>query len=127
MIVAPLAQTARQIVRPPFDAPAAMAAYMNANVPTEALVETWEPEMGFLTDHNYHYPEQIRLNTAVKYIWQGGPPPAQGYEFVQTQLPDYILVGAFAKWVEMYPPVVLTAYTLQTTIGAYELYALTPP
>jgi hypothetical protein len=127
-IVVPLAMIVWDIVAPPFNAPAAMADYMNANVPPSAVVETWEPEMGFLTDHNYHFPQQILLNTAVKYVWQGGPPPAAEYDFVQTHQPQYLLVGAFARWVTMYPAELLTRhYTLQTQIGGYELYQLTSP
>jgi hypothetical protein len=128
MILVPLAQTGRQIVAPPFNAPAALADYLNAHVSREALIETWEPEMGFLTDHNYHYPPQIRLNTAVGHIWQGGASPAEGYDFVQTERPAYVLVGAFARWVEMYPPELLAErYTRVTTVGAYELYAIREP
>jgi len=124
MIVLPLGKTAWQIVSPPFNAPAAMAAYLNANVPREALIETWEPELGFLTNHTYHFPPQILLNTAVQYIWQGGTPPAQDYDFVRTERPTYVLVGEFARWVNMYPPDVLAEahYTFVTNIEAYELY-----
>jgi hypothetical protein len=125
MIVLPLAQTAKSVVRPDFNAPAAMAAYMNEHVPLNALVETWEPEMGFLTDHNYHYPPQTLLNTAVGFIWLNKPAPAEEYAFVQTQSPDYVLVGGFGRWVQMYPADWLAAhYRLETTIGGYELYAL---
>jgi 4-amino-4-deoxy-L-arabinose transferase-like glycosyltransferase len=125
MIVVPLGKTAWQIVSPTYNAPAAMAAYLNENVPREALIETWEPELGFLTDHNYHFPPQILLNTAVKYVWQNGTPPAQEYNFVQTEQPEYVLVGAFAQWVGMYPPELLAGrYALVTRIGAYELYAV---
>jgi hypothetical protein len=125
MIVLPLGQTAKDIVLPPFNAPAAMAAYLERNVPTDALIETWEPEMGFLTDHNYHFPPALLLNTAVGYIWYGGPPPSDEYRFVETQRPAYVLVGEFARWVELYPMDWLEQnYRLLTQIGAYELYEL---
>jgi hypothetical protein len=128
MILVPLAQTGRQVVAPPFNAPAVMAEYLDAHVPTDVLIETWEPEIGFLTNHNYHYPPQILLNTAVGYIWQGGKPPSEDYDFVQTERPDYVLVGAFARWVNMYPPELLAErYALVTTVGAYELYARQQP
>ena len=124
MIVLPMGQTIPEIVAPPFNTPVAMAAYLDENVSREALIETWEPEMGFLTDHNYHFPPPLLLNTTVGYKWLGGPSPAQEYDFVQTEFPDYVLVGEFARWVELYPLDVLkTHYRLVTTIGAYELYA----
>ena len=123
-LVVPLGQTARQIILPGANTPAMMAAYLDAHIPRGALIETWEPEMGFLTDHNYHFPPALLLNKAVGYIWLNGTPPAQSYDFVQTQHPAYVLVGAFARWVNLYPMDVLTArYQLITRIGGYELYA----
>ncbi len=125
MIVLPLGQTIKNVVSPPFNAPAVMGAYLNENVSQEALIETWEPEMGFLTDHNYHFPPPLLLNNAVGYIWLGGAPPAEKYDFVQVEQPDYVLVGEFARWVELYPADFLAEhYHLVTTIGAYDLYAL---
>lgn len=125
VIVLPAAQIVKSVVRPDFNAPAAMAAYLDEHVPQDAVVETWEPEMGFLTDHNYHYPPQLLLNKAIGFIWLNKPSPADGYDFVQTQSPDYVLVGAFGRWVQMYPADWLAArYQLETTIGGYELYAL---
>ena len=123
MIVLPLGQTARSIVMPSLNAPIAMATYMNENVPSQALIETWEPEMGFLTDHNYHFPPQLLLNTAVGYVWLNGKPPAQEYDFVQTQSPEYVLVGGFARWVSLYPADWLAKhYQLVTHMGGYELF-----
>jgi hypothetical protein len=125
MIVIPLAQTARPIVSPGMNTPALMATYLNEHISREALIETWEPEMGFLTGHNYHFPPPSLLNDAIGYIWLNRPAPAQSYTFVQDQSPDYVLVGAFARWVDLYPADWLAEhYSLVTTIGAYELYAL---
>ncbi|MEZ4638897.1 MAG: hypothetical protein R2856_28715 [Caldilineaceae bacterium] len=123
MIVLPLAQSALNTLRPGENTPLAMARFMDAEVPEDALVETWEPEMGFLTDHKYHYPPAGLLNTAVGYIWLDGPPPADSYDFVQTEMPEYVLVGEFARWVDLYPADTLAeSYVSVTQIGAYELY-----
>lgn len=123
MVLLPLGKTVRDVVAPPFNAPAAMAAYMDAHVPREALVETWEPEMGFLTDHNYHFPTTGLLAKAVRYSALGGPPPSQEYDFVQVHSPDYVLVGEFSKGVDLYPADVLAiGYQRATRIGQYELY-----
>jgi hypothetical protein len=125
MIVRPLGQIARQIIFPPFNGPAAMAAYLDEHVPRGALIETWEQEMGFLTDHNYHFPPTLLQNTAIGHIWLGKPSPAQEYTFIQEHWPDYVLVGWFARWTELYPPDLLaTHYKLVTTIGEYQLFAL---
>jgi 4-amino-4-deoxy-L-arabinose transferase-like glycosyltransferase len=125
MIALPLAQTTADVVFPPFNGPKAMAAYLDQNVPPTALIETWEPEIGFLTDLNYHFPPQAALYQAVSYIWLGKTPPSENYQFVWDNLPDYVLVGAMARWVGMYPVDKLAEhYSLVTTVGAYELYAL---
>jgi hypothetical protein len=128
MIIVPFGQTVHHLVAPDFNGPAAMAAYMNEHVAPDALVETWEPEMGFLTDHNYHFPPPLLLNNAVAHIWLEGPSPAEKYDFVQANHPEYVLVGAFSRWVSLYPTDVLSnQYELVTSIGAYELYALKNP
>lgn len=128
MVIVPLGQTAKDIVKPPFNAPLAMAEYMNAHVPQDALVETWEPEMGFLTNHTYHFPPQKYLYQAVEYIWLGKTPPSQDYHYVETDSPEYVLLGPFAQWVGLYPPNVLAEhYNVVTTIGGYELYQLKTP
>ncbi len=122
MIVVPLARVALPIMRPPFNAPAAMAAYLNAEVPADALIETWEPEMGFLTNHRYHFPPQTYLYRSVSYIWAGGPAPSEGYTFVADEQPDFILAGEFSKYVHFYPEEWLTDYHVQTEIGPFTLY-----
>jgi 4-amino-4-deoxy-L-arabinose transferase-like glycosyltransferase len=125
MIVIPLAQDGRDILRPQFDAPASMAAYINQNVPKNAVIETWEPEMAFLTNNNYHFPPQLMLNAAVKYMSDGGLAPSNFYDYVQTNKPEYVLVGQFASWVHLYPDDVLASqYTKETQIGGYALYHL---
>jgi 4-amino-4-deoxy-L-arabinose transferase-like glycosyltransferase len=122
MVIVPLGQNLKDIVFPPFNAPAAMTEYMNANIPTDAVVETWEVEMGFLTNHQYHYPPQILLDTAVGYIWRGGPSPATKYDFT-AQNPEYVLDGQFAQYVALYPQTILDqSYKLIYQVGPYRLY-----
>ena len=108
MIALPLRGAVRNLVSPAaFNAPVAMAAYLNEHVPREALIATAEAEMGFLTDHNYY-----------QSLWD----PAEAHDFVQTEYPDYVLVG---KYVGFYPADLLAGrYRLVTSIGWYELYAI---
>lgn len=116
----------RDIVFPPFNAPLAIAEYLNAHVPLSARIETWEAELPFLTDHVYSSPPAAILPKAVSFIWQGGPPPAQFYDFEANQ-PEYVVVGALADWVGIYPAEKLNAkYQLVTTIGSYRLYQVKP-
>ena len=113
----------RKIGNPPPPDAANIAAYISANVPPTAIIETWEPEMGFLTDHAYHFPPNALLNKAVAHKWLAGPALSNTYNFMQPKPPDYVLVGIFTRWVEVYPDDMLTQhYRLVTTIGAYALY-----
>jgi hypothetical protein len=123
MSLVPLALTARQIVSPPAPAAQQFSAYLDANVPRDALIETWEPELGFLTNHNYHFPPQVVLDTAVRHVWQGGPSPSEQYD-LNAFSPDYVIVGEFAKYAGLYPPDQLAHdYHLVESFGAYDLYA----
>lgn len=123
MLVVPLLSTLADLIAPPANAPIAMASYLDANVPKDSVIETWEPELGFLTDHRYHYPPSGMLNQAVGYIWLNGPPPAESYRFWEADAPKYVVVGEFGRWVEIYPEAILKArYMPIQTIGGYTLY-----
>jgi len=125
IVVPGMAAVALPVVRPPYNAPAEMAAYLDRTVPRELVIETWEPELGALTAHNYHYPPARLLAVAVRHIWLGGPGPAQQYNLPKDTLPPFVVVGAFSRWVGLYANSTLEAdYQLVTTIGSYELYQL---
>lgn len=128
MLLLPAVPLLHNIIRPGFDAPREMAAYLDQHIPQDAVIETWEPEMGFLSSRTFHFPPAELLDTAVGYIWRNGPPPAKSYDLsalTPQQLPPYILVGAFSRWVNLYPSTLLDAkYEAVTTIGAYQLYKL---
>ena len=123
MIAAPGARLAVRIATAPPDDSAQMAQVMNATVPLDALVETWEPPMGFLTDHRYHYPPQLLLNRTVRQKWLGETKVADLYDFAALD-PEYVLVGEFSRWVDVYPQERLAAagYRLIESLGQYELY-----
>jgi len=123
IVLAPLAKTIADIAFPGPNHARLMADYLNLNVPTSALIETWEPEMGFLTDHNYHYPPNALLAVAIDHINYGGEPVKNHYDFVQSENPDYLLAGEFSKWTEIYPLAALqNSYELVQRIGEYDLY-----
>lgn len=103
VIAVPLALTTR-VVLSPRDAAQQMAAYLDLNVPQDAIVETWEPEMGVLTDHNYHYVPTELLDPAVRRQWLGGPPVA--YDGLEAQ-PPYVLLGPFSDYTAIYPAEIL--------------------
>lgn len=123
IILVPLSQTVGEIVSPPAQTPVAMARYIDEHVPASATIETWEPEIGFLSDHRFHYPPPSMLNKAVAHIWLGGPPPSQSYSFLEEANPEYVLIGKFAKWVDVYrADTIDDQYRQLEEIGDYDLY-----
>jgi hypothetical protein len=122
IVVTHLGTTTVDILTPPFNTTFAMASYLNEQIPVDALIETYEEEIGFLTDHNYHYPPGIVRNQATAHAFFDAPPPE--YDFVQTEQPDYVLVGPVSLFEGLYPDEVLKPrYELATSIGDYHLYA----
>ncbi len=98
----PMASTAVKLVAvPPPDA-ADVAAWLTATVPTDTLIETWEPELGVFADHRFHYPPPSLLIHAVAHVVRGGPAAATQYEFRQAGTPALVIVGPFARWVGLY-------------------------
>ncbi|MEW6285750.1 MAG: glycosyltransferase family 39 protein [Chloroflexota bacterium] len=123
IILIPFGKTALDIAAPPPPYAMQMAAYLNENLPLDAVIETWEPEMGFLTDHNYHYPPNALLAVAVDHVYYNGEPVQEHYDFVQTEKPPYLLAGVFSKWTELYPlEELMDEYELIATFGDYDLY-----
>ncbi len=118
VILLPLALTA-QVVLTPHDAAQRMAAFMNQHVPQDVIVETWEPEMGVLTDHNYHYVPTELLDGAVRREWLGGAPVA--YAGLDAK-PAYVLQGPFGSYTQIYGAATLA--TDYTVIYSAEPYVL---
>jgi 4-amino-4-deoxy-L-arabinose transferase-like glycosyltransferase len=100
----------------------AVADWLNANVPPDVIIETWEQELAVLTDHNYHYPPQITLAHSVAETWEGGPPVSQFYDFRDYVDPAYVVFGPFQYYTGLYLPERMTDYELAATIGTYEIY-----
>lgn len=100
-----------------------MAAFLDENISKDAVIETWEPEMGFLTDHSYHYPPNSLLNKANAHIFLKGEPVSNFYNYLETGPPEYVLIGDFGGWIELYPENDLQeGYYLFESIGQYDLY-----
>lgn len=123
IIMIPMAKTVLDIAMPGPAYARQMSEYLNENVPLDAIIETWDPEMGFLTDHNYHYPPNALLAVAVDQVYYYGEPVQDRYDFVQTEKPDYLLAGEFSKWTQIYPlEELMDEYELVQTFGDYDLY-----
>lgn len=125
MILLLLGQTMQNIRSQASHTPMVMANHLSMHVSPEVLIETSEAEMGFLTDHNYHFPPPF-VQLDLLYNLTGRPSTTPEYDFVETQHPDYILVGREGRWKELYPAEMLTVqgYKLVASIGQYELYKI---
>ncbi|MEP6987344.1 MAG: hypothetical protein ABI970_17195, partial [Chloroflexota bacterium] len=100
----------------------AVANWVKANVPQDAVIETWEQEMGVLTNNKIHYPPQLVLAYAVAQEWQHGPSAANYYDFRTESTADYIIKGPFGVFTGLYPDDRLSNYDIINTIGAYQIY-----
>lgn len=102
------------------DDPQRFAAYMDANVPRDALVATWEQELGFLTDHRYQYPPQLLLDRAVRAQWLGGGVPSYDWH---SAAPQYVVIGDFGGYTGIYhTPELDRDYREIHRVGPYVLF-----
>lgn len=123
-VIFPLFLTTRMVFSPDTSAHQ-MADFMNRNVPTDAIVETWEPELATLTDHNYHYVPTELLDPAVRRTWLGGSPVV--YDGLDAK-PPYVLAGPFSAYTEIYPLEILARdYAIVHEAGPYTLLQRTAP
>ncbi len=122
IILRPLQGRFAEVVSQGDSAPQDMAAYIEANVQPEAKIETWEPEIIFLTDRKFHYPPSAAMDAAIRYAWYNAPPPSEYYDFRKHDT-QYLLIGEFGRWTHIYAPeVVAEYYDLVVSLDGYELY-----
>jgi len=127
MVALPALNAVRPVLLPPFNAPQAITEYLNQHVAADAVIETWEPEIGFLADHQFHFPPQSLLYKAVLHQWAGGPSLEGQYTYVAEQQPDYVLVGLFGAYTQIYPAAQLQNYHTEIVIGPYTLLKRSTP
>jgi 4-amino-4-deoxy-L-arabinose transferase-like glycosyltransferase len=98
------------------------ADWIKTNIPNGALIETWEQEIGVLTDNTLHYPPQLILAYSVAAQWQGGEPVSDYYDFREPFPPEYVVRGPFGAFTELYPDDRLTDYEIIQVIGPYQVF-----
>jgi hypothetical protein len=122
IILRPLQGRFTEIITGGKDSPQRMAAYIKAHVPSNAEIETYEPEVCFLSGYTCHFPPSWVMDASIKYVWYNAPPPSEYYNFKEHGAP-YLLIGDFGRWTHIYmPEVVEQHYELCTSIDGYELY-----
>lgn len=126
VVALPFAGVAGNLIRVPDADAADVSAWLTANIPADTVIETWEPELGVLSDHRYHYPPPALLIHAVAHVTRGGAAPATQYDFREHGAPEYVVVGAFARWVGLYADGDLSAdYRPAHTQGPYVVWKRT--
>jgi len=96
--------------------------YLATHVDQDALIESWEWEITFFTDHAYHHPPLSVLDLAVRHVFLDEPFPRDVYDFTRYR-PDYVVLGPFSKWTGLYPPDYLRQEcTHIVSVGSYDLY-----
>jgi hypothetical protein len=125
IIAAPLGKTIWEMMNQRQNDAMEIAQYLSENIPFDSTIETWEPELGFLTDHDYHFPPNSMLNKAIAFVWFDQPPVSEFYDYKKSGNPSYVVVGEFGNWTGIYPAESLDReYSLLHTVGDYRLFEL---
>lgn len=101
----------------------AAAAYIDANIPPDALIETWEWQLDALTQHSaYHHPHQRYLFEAIRQFSHEQRAFDLDYDLLQAD-PDYLIIGTFGKCTGIYTAAaVTTSFVPIAEIGDYLIY-----
>jgi hypothetical protein len=125
VVGSPLVLETQKIVSTPDRSPQQLAAYLDANVPPTSVIETWEPELGFLSNHAFHYPPTGWLDRAVRAQWLASAGPRQEYDPIEAAHPDLLVVGRFGKYTGVYTTLVEQLGTGPVaSFGEYDVYRL---
>jgi len=119
------------VVSPPqLGSPNRMADLLNAKIDKSAIIETWERELGVLTDHQYHFPDQLLLAQADDFIYHGGERNyVLGADYFSRLRPQYVIEGWYARFNRIYDIDYLQKHgSLVETVGdgvwRYDIYKM---
>jgi hypothetical protein len=126
MIAVPSLRVLYYVVRSGSDDPYRVAEYLDANIADDALIETWEKELSFLSDHQFRFPPQVTEAQLHAGINRQGAPVQEVYDFRTYGEPAFVVIGPIARRASIYTPERLADYVLVEIIGAYEIYQLVP-
>jgi 4-amino-4-deoxy-L-arabinose transferase-like glycosyltransferase len=108
--------------QPTSDAQAA-ADFVSANIPRDAVVESWTWELDALTDHwRFHHPDLSYLYLAERQEFLDRVPFSLGYDTLQAD-PDFLISGPFSQWVSLYDPAAIRdSFHRVASFGPYVIY-----
>jgi len=109
------------------------AAFLKSDISDEQIIETWERELGIVTDHRYHYPDQSMLANVHASVYRNAPVDyLLGNEYFNKVHPSFLVIGWYAREFQVYDPSFLASNaTLVGQIGegftSYEIYKIDYP
>ena len=97
------------------------ANYLNSNINTNALIESYEPQLQFLTYHRWHYPpDQVHVWLNKRSILDANT--RVNYDPLVAD-PDYLVIGPSGGEWKLYESTVKSgAFTLIKEFGLYHIY-----
>lgn len=103
------------------NAPEKVAEYINHNIPADALIETYDPEVIFLVNRPVHFPPdqiQVELNRRLNL----DPETHIDYDPLAAD-PDIIVIGPFSKTWGLYETITKSGqFTNTLSVLGYEVY-----
>jgi hypothetical protein len=126
MIVGPLQALGRDIVMLNDDSAAAFARYLDEHLAAGTTVESFEPEIVFLSEGGlrFHQPPYLIESLAIRHTQLGVPYPDNAYS-VREQGAAYLVAGPFSKRTEIYNRDLRSGTaSLVKSVGAYDLYEI---
>lgn len=102
--------------------PQVLADYLDRYIPADALIESWEMEINFLTDHLYHFPPVPVQAAAVRYTFLGQGYPSDVYDPWEEDI-EFLVYGPSARLTDIYThQPVGVRMELLATVGEYRVY-----
>ena len=96
--------------------------YINKNIPSAAIIETYDAELLFFLRHRYHYPPD-QVNVELIRQRERAEKPAINYDPLQAD-PDYLVVGPWCAYFKCYDAVLSgNAFQFVTRFGPYQIFA----
>lgn len=100
----------------------ATAEYIKANIPQDAVIESWEWQLDALSGHwEFHHPDGETVYKAIHQYSHEGIPFNLEYDPLQAD-PDYLIVGPYAIWTRIYDtPAVYDNFETVAQVGEYTI------
>jgi hypothetical protein len=100
-----------------------VADYIDAHIPADAVIETWEWEIDALSQHwEFHHPNQHYLFQAIRQSAYEEQVFDLDYDILQSD-PDYLITGSFSDWTGLYSQADIQAnFTPVASFGLYIVY-----